>query len=146
MTDLLNTFIPGKPVPQGKLVAGRFVKAHYPKHVTDYRAYVVGMIQQVWGRPAISDPVAVSVTYSMPRPKSHYRTGRKSHLLRDGAGILHTQTPDVDKLLRLTFDALALAGVIVDDKQVVQVSAMKVWEPPPGGQLVVVSNALVVES
>jgi len=34
--------------------------------------------------------LSVSMIFNMPRPKSHYRTGRYSHLLKSNAPKLHT--------------------------------------------------------
>jgi Holliday junction resolvase RusA-like endonuclease len=67
-------------------------------------------------------PVHVDIVFIFPRPKHHYRTGRNAHLLRDTAPTLHTHKPDVDKLLRSTFDALTTAGVWKDDAQVAGLS------------------------
>ena len=51
-------------------------------------------------------PVYVTATFIARRPKSHYRTGRFASVLRDNAPLWHAGTPDVDKALRATFDAL----------------------------------------
>ena len=52
---------------------------------------------------ALSD----SMTFSMPRPKSHYRTGRYSHLLKSDAPKLHTSKPDIDNMAKFYLDALS---------------------------------------
>lgn len=71
----------------------------------------------------LTGPVALEVTFTLPRPKAHYRTGRNSHLLRDNAPHRPDRLPDLDKLLRSTMDALTAAGVWADDAQVVT------WDP-----------------
>lgn len=71
--------------------------------------------------------VDVTVAFRLARPKSHYRTGRNAHLLRDSAPIYPASKPDIDKLLRSTLDALGEAGVWRDDSQVVDVTARKVY-------------------
>ena len=76
---------------------------------------------------ALSGPLLVLVDFSMPRPKSHYRTGRNADRLRGGAPIAPARTPDLDKLLRSTFDALTAAGIWGDDAQVVDVCARKTY-------------------
>jgi Holliday junction resolvase RusA-like endonuclease len=75
----------------------------------------------------LDGPVSVTVTFTLPRPKSHYRTGRNAHLLRDSAPRWPTSGADVDKLLRATLDALTAAGVWADDKQVVHATAWEVF-------------------
>ena len=68
----------------------------------------------------------VTLTFRMPRPKSHYWTGRRAHELRPDAPTWHTSRPDVDKLTRAVLDALS--GVWwVDDSQVAMVTASKAY-------------------
>lgn len=75
--------------------------------------------------PFGSDPLTVEITFTLARPKSHYRTGRNAHLLRDNAPEYPVTKPDLDKLTRSTFDALVDAGVIGDDAMVAEVVARK---------------------
>jgi len=80
-------------------------------------------------------PITVRATFFLPRPKSHYRTGRHSQLLREAAPARPATTPDLDKLIRSTLDALGSAGVYRDDSQIVSVTAAKVYADfvrPPG--------------
>lgn len=77
-------------------------------------------------------------TFFMPRPKSHFRTGRNAHLLRDGAPQWPVHKPDLDKLLRSTFDAIGSAALWRDDCQVVQVHAALHYATdarPPGARI-----------
>lgn len=75
----------------------------------------------------LEGPVKVVMSFVMPRPKAHYRTGKNSHLLKDNAPQrYHFQKPDKDKLERSTLDALT--GVIwKDDCQVAASIIQKVW-------------------
>ena len=70
--------------------------------------------------PALDGPLEVTMTFWLPRPKSHYRTGRNAHLLRDSAPKYPHGKPDVSKLCRATEDALTDAGIWADDAQVVR--------------------------
>lgn len=80
--------------------------------------------------------LSMHVTFSMPRPRAHYRTGKFAHLLRDGAPTHHGTKPDLDKLLRAVGDALTAAGVYADDSRVSHVFATKTYVSaltvPPG--------------
>ena len=58
--------------------------------------------------------MSVRITFFMPRPKTV-----KRHM--------PTVTPDVDKLCRAVLDALTDAGVWVDDSQVVDLGATKIY-------------------
>jgi crossover junction endodeoxyribonuclease RusA len=77
--------------------------------------------------------VTAHVTFTLPRPKAHYRTGKHADELRPDAPTLHASKPDLDKLLRSTGDALTAAGVYRDDSRLAQVFAVKVYTANGGG-------------
>ena len=54
----------------------------------------------------LDEPLHVGCTFVFDRPKSHYRTGSKSHLLKDSAPYFHTKVPDGDNLFKFIGDAL----------------------------------------
>jgi Holliday junction resolvase RusA-like endonuclease len=77
----------------------------------------------------LDGPVRVDLLLCFARPAAHWRSGRNAHLLRDRAPFrpITRATGDIDKLARAILDALGQAGVYVDDSQVVDVRARKVW-------------------
>lgn len=77
-------------------------------------------------------PVAVEITYSVPRPVSHYGTGRNADTVKPSAPRYPTArgTRDIDKLERAILDALTTAGVLHDDAQVVDVTHRKRYAAP----------------
>ena len=64
--------------------------------------------------------ICLRLIFYMPRPKSHYRTGKFSHILKDSAPSFHTKKPDVDNLSKAVLDAMTDAGILSDDSIVVQ--------------------------
>lgn len=121
----LTFFVHGTPAPQGsKRHVGNGVMVESSKKVKPWREAVKYAALEA-GVEQFTGPVSVRVTFWMARPKSHYRTGKKAHLLRHDAPEWAAGRPDLDKLLRSTFDALGEAGVWRDDSQVVLVSACK---------------------
>lgn len=62
------------------------------------------------------------------------REAVEARIVRAGAE-LRAGTPDVDKALRATFDALTEAGIWRDDKLVAQVTASKVYGVRPGARI-----------
>jgi crossover junction endodeoxyribonuclease RusA len=74
---------------------------------------------------ALSCPVLLDMTFSLRRPKSHYRTGKNAGQLKPSAPLYPTSKPDLDKLVRSTQDALKDAGVLADDSCVTDVHAAK---------------------
>lgn len=84
-------------------------------------------------------PLKLDVTFFMPRPKSHYRTGKNAHILRDDAPGYHTSKPDATKLLRSTEDALT--GVLWNDDAEIAVQVVtKQYGQQPGALIEVWGN------
>lgn len=73
-------------------------------------------------------PIALSITYTLPRPGEHYGSGRNAGIVkaqyRDARPVKHG-TGDVDKLERAILDALQESGLLFDDAQVDDVSHKK---------------------
>ena len=74
--------------------------------------------------PPVSGPVRVDCTFVFSRPRSHYRTGKRSEELRDDAPFWHTSKPDIDNCQKSVMDALS-GIVFADDKQVCQCDGAK---------------------
>lgn len=75
----------------------------------------------IWG-----GPVAVGITFRLPRPKGHI--GARG--LLPSAPMHPNRKPDLDKLCRAILDALTEAAVVTDDAQVIRLSARKVYGTP----------------
>jgi Holliday junction resolvase RusA-like endonuclease len=136
---LLHVVVVGVPRPQGSKKAFYNAKIGRAMIVDDndvklrtWRQDVVTTtvaILKAERRAALAPRTAldVAITFMMPRPKGHWRSGRNAHLLRDDAPARPSTKPDIDKLARSTLDALRDAGVYVDDAQVVGLQARKIW-------------------
>ena len=118
----------GLPAPQGSKSfrgvskAGHGIMVESSRHVKPWRDSVIVAAREVMIKggltaPAFRGPVNVCVTFSLPKPKSAQKR-RASYPDRK---------PDIDKLLRSTFDGLSSAGVWEDDARVVSVCAYKVF-------------------
>lgn len=137
LSPALEVVAYGFPAPQGsKRHVGNGVLIESSRRVRPWREAVkyaaLDALEEAddWPRDATS--VGLSVIFTLPRPRRHYRTGRLSHQLRDDAPMLVPLKPDLDKLLRSTCDALGDAGAWVDDCRVVQVYALKTYPLDPG--------------
>lgn len=51
-------------------------------------------------------PLRVDMAFYFSRPKSHYRTGKYAHILKDNAPTMHITRPDADNCAKLVKDAL----------------------------------------
>lgn len=65
------------------------------------------------GRDLISSPVQLRALFYFRRPNSHYGSGRNATTLKSSAPELHSQTPDLDKLIRCLGDAMT--GIVFRD-------------------------------
>lgn len=70
----------------------------------------------------LDGPLIVTAIFTLRKPKSAPKTRR----------TWPEKKPDIDKILRSTFDALTEAGVWGDDAQVVSVTACKRYTGDPG--------------
>lgn len=82
-----------------------------------WRSMVAWTAKQQWTAKPLTGPCVLDCVFYMPRPSSHYRTGRYAAVLRDDAPAWHMGTPDASKLRRSTEDALT-GLVYEDDKQI----------------------------
>ena len=77
-------------------------------------------------QPLVGD-INLYFKFYMPRPKSHYRTGKRSHVLKAKAPTLHSIKPDLDNLVKLISDCIGSRTFIIDDSQICALSAIKVY-------------------
>jgi len=118
----------GTPAPQGSkrhVGGGRLIESS--KKVAPWRKAIVDRCEVVGisGRN-IDGPVDIYVCFFMQRPKSHHNS--RGEVKATAPNTPH-RVPDLDKLLRSTFDALTTANVWADDARVVSVEAVKVYAP-----------------
>ena len=113
----------GLPVPQGDLTCSRGPNHRLyhqnKKTLEPWRAKVeAGARRWITETADEGQPLDVVLTWSLPRPKSHWGTGRNADRLKDSAPAYPTPQPDLDKLTRAVFDALTASKRIVDDAQI----------------------------
>lgn len=147
LTTELVISIPGHPAPKGSLkcVGGRGRHQLIEDNVKTkpWRDAVALWIRRNWHQHADEhQPLGADVTFSLPRPKYHYGTGKNAYILKDTAPPYPTKKAkdagDADKLLRLILDAIQDTDVLPDDAQVIDVSARKRYaadNPPPGSDV-----------
>ncbi len=126
MTPLSVEFeVRGMPGPQGsKRHVGHGVMIESSKKVAPWREAVKYAALEVrqklkaaGARNVCEGPVEVSLTFTLPKPKSAPKRTR----------TYPSKKPDLDKLIRSTFDALTQVGLIEDDARVIGTHAWKVF-------------------
>lgn len=84
-------------------------------------------------------PMSVTLMFLLARPRSHFRTGRNSHLLRESAPEYPAKKPDIDKLTRAALDAVGSTGKVwADDAQVVHLNVQKMYTEFEAGVRIIV--------
>ena len=83
-------------------------------------------------QPLVGD-ISLKLVFVMQMPKSWYRTGKYSHLLKDKfKGITyHSFKPDLSNLVKLYEDVLENANFYVDDSQICILNAFKEYGKEP---------------
>jgi len=125
MTDI-RFFVPGIPAPQGSkrhVGNGRMVESS--KKVAPWRAAVVRVVREQGLAHGLTNPINVTANFVLPKPKTIKREWP-------------TTRPDLDKLIRSTFDALTTSGLWLDDSLAISVTATKVYaldDMPTGAYL-----------
>lgn len=132
----ITFFVPGLPKPQGSKKAFIRPGAKFPtmiesagKPLKDWRETVEAFAKRVG--LSLPGQVKVYLDFRLPRPKSHFHTGKRAGQLRPEAPEWHAQKPDIDKLSRAVLDALTNV-VIEDDSRVVKLIAGKRFDSEPG--------------
>ena len=87
------------------------------------------MLQIAQYRPKkpLEGNIQLKLYFYMPRPKTHYRTGKRSHVLKAKAPVYHSIKPDLDNLVKLISDCIGNRTFIVDDSQICCILTIKAY-------------------
>ena len=115
---MLTFTVIGDPAPQGsKRHVGHGVMIESSKRVKPWReAVAAAAFAARNGSPPLDGPLALTVTFWLPKPAS---------LSRRVTALGPFRKPDLSKLIRSTEDALTTAGAIADDARIVRLIAEK---------------------
>lgn len=126
----------GTPAPQGsKRHVGNGIMVESSKKVMPWREAV----KWAWKcaqLTCISGPVKVSVIFTLPKPSS----APKRRTTYPG------KKPDIDKLIRSTFDALSDVGAWEDDARVVELWTAKRYPSESDGALATPGAVIRIEA
>lgn len=116
----------GTPAPQGSKIRTRYGMREASAGLMPWREAIVSEIIRLgWSDYHLSGPLQVEVVFSHKRLASHYGTRKGERYIKADAPKWMASTPDIDKCLRSTFDALTQSGLIEDDKMIVAVQAFQ---------------------
>ena len=123
---MISFTITGSPKPQQRHRVARNGRMYDPSS-KDKKQVWLQIAKHKPRRPLVGD-IQLKLTFYMPRPKSHYRTGKRSHVLKAKAPVFHSVRPDLDNLLKMLMDTIqGKDRMIIDDSQICGLSAIKVY-------------------
>jgi Holliday junction resolvase RusA-like endonuclease len=127
---MITYWIDGEPAPQGSKTGfiknGRVVMVESSKKVKPWREAVAAQTKAKV-QVALENPVEIALVFHLPKPKT---VTRKWPAVK----------PDLDKLIRSTFDGLTTGGLYTDDALVIAVSASKQYATDRIGCQVIASE------
>lgn len=122
----MKIIIPGSPTAKMRhrsfvktLKSGKnFVGAYNPQRSVEDKFISFLMTQIPQDHDLILEPIYIQIWYGLPRPKSHYGTGRNEGKLKASAPKYPAKKPDIDNYEKFIFDCLN--GVVYrDDSQII---------------------------
>lgn len=124
------------PVPQPRhriTTRGRHAHAYIPKEhrIHAWKDLIQKTLLAQYAGPLWLGEVECTISFAIPRPKSHYGTGKNCLKLKPSAPSdpITKNTGDLDNLIKALWDACE--GILFkSDAQVVRVSATKLYAGP----------------
>jgi Holliday junction resolvase RusA-like endonuclease len=117
----------GQPRPRAFAFNGK-ARVFDPGTAEGWKAQVAIAAKDKLPEQPTEKPVALKLTFGMPRPKKHF----KGATLRADAPGLFTGKPDADNLAKAVMDAMTTLGFWRDDSQVACLTVMKEYSINPG--------------
>ena len=151
-TQIIEFFVEGRPKPQPRVrarVLGKGEKAfagvYDPETSKPWKRTIAAVAPFYKPARPITGPVSVTIDFYMPRPKSHYRTGRYADQLKPDAPVRHTTGGgpyggDRDNLEKAVTDCLTKLGFWKDDGQVCAGEVRKFWSNGKSGAKIIISE------
>lgn len=129
----------GQPRPRAFSRGGR-ASVYNPSTAEGWKSQIAIAAKPFIPDVPIEGPICVDLIFYFPRPRSHYRTGKHSGLLREDSPVYHTIKPDRDNSDKAVLDALSVLRFWNDDAQVCDGRIKKRYassQPGPGCSIVI---------
>lgn len=108
---------------------------------TEEGRFLYEIEKQLDGHKPVEGPVRILLRFYLPRPKSHYGTGKNAGKLKTKAPLYPVVTPDWDRLALFVCDCLKGIGY-VDDKQIVDSVVTKRYTDNVGSTVICIQELL----
>lgn len=104
---MIKLSILGEPKAQKRhrhVRMGNFVRQYDPS--ASDKGDFLSIVQYNAPKEPFAVPLAIAIRFYFTRPKSHFKTGKNSHVMKDTAPLWHTSKPDVDNMAKFLMDSL----------------------------------------
>ncbi len=129
--SIMKLIVLGEPTAQKRhrsVRIGGFTRQYDPS--ASDKGDFLSIVQKNAPKQLFTTPLKVDLEFYFARPKSHYRSGKNSHLLKDNCSEWHTSRPDCDNLQKLVYDALNKV-FWKDDSIICHISVIKKYSDTP---------------
>lgn len=107
MSEQIKITVLGNPTPQKRhRSTSRHGKTRQYDPSSGDKDNFAWLIREQAPPKLLTTALRVDAFFFFARPKSHYRTGQNSHLLKDSAPEWHTSKPDRDNCDKFVLDSL----------------------------------------
>ena len=113
---------------------GKFVKVYDPSSADKTDFYWICHNNKP--SEPFTTPLQVDIGLYFARPKSHYGTGKNSHIRKATAPIFHTSKPDIDNCVKFILDALN-KFFWKDDSQIWSLKVKKSYDNNPRTEITI---------
>lgn len=79
----------------------------------------------------MTKPIKCTLHFFCKRPKTHYKTGKNAHILKDTAPKYNTNNKDLDNMVKFVLDALN-DKLYTDDCLIVEINCIKTYSNSDG--------------
>jgi Holliday junction resolvase RusA-like endonuclease len=106
-------------------------RAYDPGNAESWKSEIAMAAQSHVPADPITSVVALELTFYLPRPLSHYGTGKNAGKLKESAPMFCETKPDLDNLEKAVMDTLTRLRFWLNDNLVVKKRSEKLYENPP---------------
>ena len=125
----IEVFVEGIPKGQPRPRAfnrGNRAGVYDPGTADDWKRCIMLFLKRHRPAQPVTGGVIFAIHHYMPRPKSHYGTGKNAGVLKADAPADYTAKPDADNLVKAAMDAITqMGGFWLDDSQVIACTITK---------------------
>lgn len=115
--------VKGAPLPlkRHRICRGRV----YDPSKADKQTWIEKIAEFIPETP-LNKELEIDIQFIMPRPKSHFGTGKNNTKVKESANKHHVSKPDLDNLIKFVLDAMN-TYFYADDSQIVKITSTKVY-------------------